>query len=260
MLRLALALGFTWLIWVRWQGASPETLGLTRRGRPGWGALADAGAGVASALLAFGIAWAAGGYVVSAATPSAAWPALFAVALAVLAGSAFEEIAFRGALVGPLAGLMPPALAMLIPGVLFALAHAGNDSASAAGILNIVLAGLLLGLLFLDAPFAGGARSIVFCSTWHFGWNFAVGLLGVPVSGNVPDAPLVTSQPLDGTWSGGAFGLEASPATSVVWLAASIALLVRHALRARSRAAAPEGPAAEKPPMKDGASADAPAP
>ena len=62
--------------------------------------------------------------------------------------------------------------------ILFGLAHANNPNASALGIINTILAGILLSVGYLKT------RSLWFPYGLHFGWNAGLGLvLGFSLSG-----------------------------------------------------------------------------
>ncbi len=89
-----------------------------------------------------------------------------------------EEVLFRGLLLRfwePVAGTRG---ALVLSAVLFSAIHLSNPGASPLGLIGVVLAGLMLGLIFLargDLWLAAGV---------HLGWNAAEAMvLGVPVSG-----------------------------------------------------------------------------
>ncbi|HXI13285.1 MAG TPA: CPBP family intramembrane glutamic endopeptidase [Thermoanaerobaculia bacterium] len=126
-----------------------------------------------------------------------------------------EEILFRGYLLQKLLTWRRDA-ALCISSFLFTAAHAGNDNLTAIAILNIFLAGLLLGLAYL-----------LYRRLWlplgiHFGWNVMSGpLLGYRVSG-MPVSDTMYRADLTGpSWlSGGTFGVEGSVMMTFVELMA----------------------------------------
>lgn len=150
------------------------------------------------------------------------------VTLALAAGSAAEEILFRGyglqiliAAVGPFAAIIPI-------GALFGLMHAGNPNSVWLGVVNTAGFGILFGYGFYRT------RDLWLPIGLHFGWNFTLPLFGVNVSGL---KMVVTGHQMVWTagvwWSGGEYGPEASVLTSVVlvllFVAVAKAPLRRHA-------------------------------
>ncbi len=215
-------------------------LGLERRdaARFGTGVLLGAGAIVATIAL---IALAGGVHVAIA--PRAQWPVAQSFALHFFAtafGATFEEVAFRAALVGVLALAVRREIAIAIPAVLFGLAHAGNHGATVYSIANTAIAALVLEALFLlptrDGPTRDGRPPSLAASTgFHLVWNFAVSaVLGLVVSGGGTSSHFIDVSIPAGVWSGGAYGIEASPATTVTYgLGAAVALAMVFRGRAR---------------------------
>ncbi len=109
----------------------------------------------------------------------------------------------------------------------FALLHARNPNVTPLALVNVGLAGAVLGWLFWsEAGLAG-------CWTFHAVWNFTLAALALPVSGLTFGPPLVSSGVLGAglpALSGGAFGPEGSiPGT--LGLAAVLAVLIRRSAR-----------------------------
>lgn len=138
-----------------------------------------------------------------------------------------EEVIFRGYPFQRLLTNLGPWPTQVLMALVFALFHWGNPGMSGAtrvwALLNISLAGLLLGLCYLKTGRLALPIGV------HLGWNWAQGhLLGFGVSG-ISNAqglwkPVFTDKPL---WlSGGSFGLEASLSCTVVCTAAILALLL----------------------------------
>jgi membrane protease YdiL (CAAX protease family) len=233
-LDLLVALGAVYALLVHGARRRPHELGLavspTTLAQGALGALV----GAASVLACVAIAVAARAYAIAPAPaaqhPSAATVALYA--LAAVTGAAFEEVAFRVGLVGALRPAFSRTVALLAPSVPFALAHLANPHASAAGLANVVLAGAVLGALYLDPAGRPRAPSLGLCTGWHAGWNFTLAQLGIPVSGTEVPWRWLSVRPRDVLFSGGAFGIEAGAGTTVVLGALFAALAVRLA-RAR---------------------------
>lgn len=193
-------------------------LGFARRDAARFGAGAALGLLAIAATLA--IAALAGGVHVALA-PRAHWPLVSSFALQLAGtsfGATFEEVAFRAGLVGVLALAFRREVAVAIPAVLFGLAHAGNHGASVVSVANTVVAALVLEGLFLLPTRDGHAPSLAASAGFHVAWNFALSaVLGLVVSGGATSARFVDVDMPAGAWSGGAYGIEASPATTITY-------------------------------------------
>lgn len=131
----------------------------------------------------------------------------------------YEELVFRGYLLGNLMESMNKWAALLISAVLFALAHLSNPHLSAPAVVNVLLAGLLLGINYIQT------RNLWFSIAFHFAWNFVQGpVMGFDVSG----LPLksVLQHELHGNelWSGGAFGFEGSLVATILLVVSIVSL------------------------------------
>jgi hypothetical protein len=136
------------------------------------------------------------------------------VGILLAAGSVGEEIFFRGygfqeLLVGV------GAWATVVPvGVIFALLHFTNPSATWFSTANTAGFGILFGYAYLRS------RDLWLPMGLHFGWNFTLPLFGVNVSGlRMKVTGYEMSWTAGGLWSGGEYGPEASILTSVVLIA-----------------------------------------
>jgi len=144
----------------------------------------------------------------------------FFMGLALMVLIAFsEEMVFRGYILNNLMESMNKWAALGVSAVLFTIAHGANPGISSVAIVNLLLAGLLLGINFIYT------RNIWFAIFFHLSWNFMQGpVLGYEVSG----LPLqgILQPDLHGPWwlTGGVFGLEGSFIITVL-LAAALLLL-----------------------------------
>ncbi len=244
-----LGFGFTTLLILAWawlfERRSPATLGLNGDAllRYGRGLLVGAGFLFAS----IGLAWALGAYRIEGiGVWSAPSPALFIPILCLFGGfmiqGATEEIMFRGWLMQLVASRHGLIAAIAINSVIFALLHGGNIKPSielAFALVNLVLFAVMISLYAIKEGSLWGV-----CA-WHSAWNTLLGVgFGLDVSGGkiAVQSLVVDLAPAQGApwWlTGGAFGPEASVATSVVLLAGVIYFLATGALRPGQRYSAP---------------------
>ncbi|HEV2202285.1 MAG TPA: CPBP family intramembrane glutamic endopeptidase [Bryobacteraceae bacterium] len=168
------------------------------------------GAGAAAAI--FLVALATRQAVVERVPAPNTWPVDLVFILIVLAfGAAGEEMLFRGYAFQLLVRTMGEFAAVLPVAALFGLAHMGNQDVTALAIVNTIAWGVLLGYAFLLT------RSLWLSIGLHFGWNGAMPLLGVNLSGFTMGVPGYSLRWSAGDlWSGGRYGLEGSVMTSAV--------------------------------------------
>lgn len=131
-----------------------------------------------------------------------------------------EEIAFRGYAMGTLRQTENPWLIVLLPAVLFGVAHSTNANFSLLSCVNIILAGIFIGLLYWKSG------KLWLSIGFHIAWNYFQGCVyGFEVSGIETKSLLVSSVSSPGLLNGGAFGPEGSIPATVVLLAGIAALL-----------------------------------
>ena len=124
-----------------------------------------------------------------------------------------EELVFRGYILSNLMLSMSKWMALIYSALLFTLFHLSNPGINILALLNVFLAGLLLGINYIFT------KNLWYGFLLHFAWNFYQGsILGYKVSG-IPLQPLLEQQ-LTGRsiLTGGAFGLEGSVVTTIVTL------------------------------------------
>ena len=169
---------------------------------------AAGGAGAAAAI--FLVALATRMAVVERVPASASWPIDLVFILVVLAfGAVGEELLFRGYAFQLLVRTMGEFAAVLPVSVLFGIAHMGNRGVTPMAIFNTVAWGVLLGYAFLLT------RALWLPIGLHFGWNAAMPLLGVNLSGFTMGVPGYALRWSAGDlWSGGAYGFEGSVMTT----------------------------------------------
>jgi len=135
----------------------------------------------------------------------------------------FEEILVRGFILGRLlhAG-MNRFLALFLSASLFGLLHLFNPHVDLLPLVNLILAGMMLGASYLYT------RNLCFPISLHLFWNWIQGpVLGYPVSGMSSSATFLQLQlPHPSLLNGGAFGFEGSLLCTVL-LALCTLLIVR---------------------------------
>src|SRR5450432_3267591 len=137
-----------------------------------------------------------------------------------IAGATGEELLFRGYGFQVLLADWGPYATIVPVGVIFALLHGGNPSATWFSTANTAGFGILFGYAYLRS------RDLWLPIGLHFGWNFTLPLFGVNVSGL---RMKVTGYEMSWTagdwWSGGEYGPEASVLTSLVLVLLFVYLL-----------------------------------
>jgi membrane protease YdiL (CAAX protease family) len=123
-------------------------------------------------------------------------------------GAFGEEMLFRGYAFQTLVNASGPFSALLPTSLLFAFAHAGNQNVSWLGLTNTFGFGLVLGYAYLRS------RDLWLPIALHFGWNWALVIFGLNVSGfKMGVTGFAVKWRVSDLWSGGAYGPEASVLT-----------------------------------------------
>ena len=127
-----------------------------------------------------------------------------------------EEMITRGYLMGSIKKLSNKVFALVLVAVLFSLMHIFNDNFSLVPFLNIFLAGILLGVVYVYT------ERLWFAISLHFTWNFFQGpVFGSQVSGNVTDGTLIhLTKTGNSLITGGDFGFEGSLLMTFLMIAA----------------------------------------
>ena len=172
------------------------------------GAAAGAGAG---ALILLGPVAAGAAAFQKAEGSEHPWASFAFVSVVLLFGAMGEEMLFHGYAFQLLIRKMGPFATILPAGVIFGLAHMGNPGANWFGIANTMLWGVLLGFAYLRT------RALWLPIGLHFGWNFALPLLGSDLSGFTMGVTGYTLHwKVADLWSGGTYGPEGGLLTTMI--------------------------------------------
>jgi membrane protease YdiL (CAAX protease family) len=181
---------------------------------------AGIGLGAALGLAVAGVLAVAGEFVITGS--SAAWDALLKCLPEQIMVATFEELIFRAVLFRIVDQRWGMRVALAVSFVLFALAHLPNDNISALAVLNTAVVSLTLCAAYMLTGRVWLPIGI------HFGWNFLYdGVFAVPLSGHAARGWLQVSLPGPEWLTGGAYGVEASVLTLLVWGVATVLVLKR---------------------------------
>ncbi len=180
---------------------------------------------VAVVIYVAGFAFLLGGGWIAVTDIGVEWGGLARAFLLMTLVSLAEETMVRGFVLGHLldAGINRFA-ALGISSLLFSSMHLANPNFSPTAFLNIFIAGLLLGSVFIYT------RSLAFSVCLHLFWNWIQGpVLGFGVSGLASGGSVLTLSLAPQTFmNGGDFGFEASLPCTVLMLLFLTIILLRH--------------------------------
>jgi len=173
------------------------------------------GAGVAALTVLVPVSAGLASWAPASEKPSG-WGAIVYFLILLFFGVVAEELMFRGYGFQIMVRRFGTWATLLPMGVLFAAAHSDNMNVSRLGLLNTFLWGVALGWCVLRSGDLWLAIGV------HAGWNWALPVLGVNLSGFTMRVSGVELQwKLDPLWSGGSYG----PEGGLLSLAALILLL-----------------------------------
>lgn len=119
--------------------------------------------------------------------------------------SGFEEIVCRSFLLPTIAHRLNLPAGLILSSIFFGLMHWSNDHMSVLSIINLIIAGVLLGVIYLRYRTIWGAIGL------HAGWNFFQGsFFGFEVSGIDVYSLIDTKEVGPDIITGGQFGFEGS--------------------------------------------------
>jgi len=121
-----------------------------------------------------------------------------------------EEVVFRGYLMTSLLTRYSVSKTLIISSAIFTIAHLGNENLSVMGVFDIMLAGVMLGALYIYT------KSLWLPISFHFSWNFFQSHFGFNVSGTDTYSLIETSFSQASALNGGEFGFEGSYLSTLV--------------------------------------------
>jgi hypothetical protein len=131
-----------------------------------------------------------------------------------------EEILMRGYILNNLMGSTNKYLALLISAVIFSVLHGMNANISLLALVNLMLAGIILGSTYIFT------KNLWFPISLHLFWNFFQGpVLGYSVSGMKISSVFKVTLTGSNTVNGGQFGFEGSLVCTVLLIIA-ISLII----------------------------------
>jgi membrane protease YdiL (CAAX protease family) len=218
VLSFALTLAVVWPLRRFVDRRSLRSLGLTLRGYRAH-LVQGMAWGVGSIVFGFVVLRASGALTVVPDHDAIGLPSFLGY-LAVLSLVAFtEELMFRGYLLSNLMESMHHWLALLLSALVFAAFHLLNANISMLSVINLVLAGVVLGVYYIYR------RNLWFGIGMHLTWNLFQGpVFGFEVSGI--ESPSLIGHRVSGSevLTGGDFGLEGSILTTVFLIVAAVVI------------------------------------
>lgn len=181
------------------------------------------GWGVAMILAALAIACLMGGMRYDGLNGQIAWGTMLLFFIGFLFQGMSEEVICRGIIMVSAANRAPLWIGVGLNSVLFAAMHLFNNGLTVLSFVNLILFGVFASAYFLRMDSVWGIGAL------HTAWNFFQGnVLGIEVSGQPVTETVAHFSAVEGSaraFSGGAFGLEGSIATTIVFGAGILLLL-----------------------------------
>lgn len=138
-----------------------------------------------------------------------------------------EETLCRGYILGNLMNITNKFISLIFSSLLFALLHILNPNLALLPMINLFLAGLLLGASYMYT------RNLWFPISLHLFWNFIQGpVLGFNVSGtNTGSSVFILNYPVKDSLNGGDFGFEGSILCSILSIIATISIIAYYEIK-----------------------------
>ena len=138
-----------------------------------------------------------------------------------LVQSSFEEVVARAFMIPTIERRSTVWISIIASSLLFSLVHGSNPGVTWLGLINIFLAGILMGMLFVRY------RSIWAPIGLHAAWNFLQGtFFGFEVSGHEVYSVFETTETGNDILTGGSFGFEGSLLSVIALLVVSLLVYI----------------------------------
>ncbi|WP_420572311.1 CPBP family intramembrane glutamic endopeptidase [Kordia sp.] len=127
--------------------------------------------------------------------------------------SLMEEILCRGYILNQLLETNNKYVALVISSIIFTALHSLNPNMAFVPVLNLFLAGILLGITYIYT------KNLWFPIALHFSWNFFQGpIFGFEVSGQTFYSMIQQTRTEDNLLNGGSFGFEGSLLATLIMI------------------------------------------
>lgn len=195
-----------------WENGKAADCGLSWSRGSGRELAAGVAGGAGSVALLVGLALVSGMAAFDAAPGvGRSWAGIPFLGVVLLFGAVGEELLFHGYAFQTLVRNAGAFATVLPVGILFGLAHLGNEGVTGLAIVNTIAWGVLLGCAYLRT------RALWMPIGLHFGWNVAMPFLGLNLSGFTMGVTGYSLRwRLNDLWSGGGYGLEGGLFTTLI--------------------------------------------
>ena len=145
--------------------------------------------------------------------------------------SVLEEVLFRGYILKNLMISFNKYIALIVSSVLFSLVHGLNPNIDLFSLINIFLAGILLGISYIHT------KNLWFPIALHLSWNLFQAMLGFNVSGQKSYSLIEFSIAENNMINGGDFGFEGSILSLIAMLVTIVGIEIYYRRQKLTRTA-----------------------
>lgn len=139
-----------------------------------------------------------------------------------------EEVLFRGYILKNLMISFNKYIALIVSSILFSLMHGSNPNIDLFSLVNLFLAGILLGISYIHT------KNLWFPIALHLSWNFFQTIFGFNVSGQKTYSLIEFSITENNIINGGKFGFEGSILSVIAMLVTIIGIEIYYRRQKRN--------------------------